>query len=210
MKFSNIKYPIKECAVQHNGISGGVLFVPPSFLLLAELINHILKPLESTSSVNSHTGPRCGQRFALRSLYNQYNLVWLVLHPIGIEDIAMRKPSIATGVLIGLLLTAPLISVLYLVNQSLGLAFVPFEFLIGKRQVAGQDCYWRIEILSRTLILLGSACGKHPSLPSLPWCWVCSWRLAFWRDWPFLWLCGIQNRAPVAEGVILGAICGLH
>lgn len=68
----------------------------------------------------------------------------------------MRKPAIATGAIIGLLLTAPLMSLLYLVNQLSGLAFVPFEFFNWLRdRLPGRVVIGGIEMLSKTLTFLG-------------------------------------------------------
>ncbi len=68
----------------------------------------------------------------------------------------MKKPTIATGALAGLLLTAPLVAVLYLANRLAGLAFPPFDAFDWLRdKVPGGFLNAGIEALARTLTALG-------------------------------------------------------
>ncbi len=68
----------------------------------------------------------------------------------------VRKPTIASGALAGLLLTAPLIAVLYLANRLAGLAFPPFDAFDWLRdKVPGGFLNAGIEALARTLSALG-------------------------------------------------------
>lgn len=68
----------------------------------------------------------------------------------------MRKPSVASGALVGLLLTVPLIAVLYLANRLAGLAFPPFDAFDWLRdKVPGGILNTGIEGLARTLTALG-------------------------------------------------------
>jgi DMSO/TMAO reductase YedYZ molybdopterin-dependent catalytic subunit len=68
----------------------------------------------------------------------------------------MIKPKIGTGLLVSALLTAPLIALMYLGNQLLGLAFAPFAlFNWIARVLPGDVVTFGIDLMIDTLRLLG-------------------------------------------------------
>jgi DMSO/TMAO reductase YedYZ molybdopterin-dependent catalytic subunit len=68
----------------------------------------------------------------------------------------MKKPGAATGALVGALLTAPLIALLYLADQLAGLSFVPYDvFDWMGRVLPGGVITFGIDLMVDTLIALG-------------------------------------------------------
>jgi DMSO/TMAO reductase YedYZ molybdopterin-dependent catalytic subunit len=68
----------------------------------------------------------------------------------------MRKLSLGTGALVGVLLTAPLIAVMYLGDQLAGLPFVPFDLFDWlTRVLPGPLITFGIDLMIDTMLLLG-------------------------------------------------------
>lgn len=68
----------------------------------------------------------------------------------------MKKLNLGSGAVIGALLTAPLIGVMYLANKLVGLPFVPFDFFDWlTRVLPGPIITFGIDLMIDTMILLG-------------------------------------------------------
>ena len=116
------------------------------------------------------------------------------------------------GLLIGLLLTVPLIALMYLADQLVNLPFVPFNlFDWTTRMLPGDLITFGIDTMISGLLLLGgtSAVGNAKAAEQL------SAVLAFLTavHWPFvvyfLVLSWRRLRPSLLSGVILGALVGL-
>jgi DMSO/TMAO reductase YedYZ molybdopterin-dependent catalytic subunit len=68
-----------------------------------------------------------------------------------------NKPGILTGALVGLMLTLPVIALLYLADQLAGLPFVPFDVFdfVGQRILSGEIITTGIDAIVRTIRTLG-------------------------------------------------------
>jgi DMSO/TMAO reductase YedYZ molybdopterin-dependent catalytic subunit len=72
------------------------------------------------------------------------------------EEQKMKKLNLGTGALVGALLTAPLIGVMYLANQLAGLPFVPFDLFDWlTRVLPGPLITFGIDLMIDTMLLLG-------------------------------------------------------
>ena len=68
----------------------------------------------------------------------------------------MKKLNLGTGALVGALLTAPLIGVMYLANQLAGLPFVPFDLFDWlTRVLPGPVITFGIDLMIDTMLWLG-------------------------------------------------------
>jgi hypothetical protein len=68
----------------------------------------------------------------------------------------MKKLNLGSGILVGALLTAPLIGIMYLANRVAGLPFVPFDLFDWlTRVLPGPLITFGIDLMIDTMILLG-------------------------------------------------------
>ena len=68
----------------------------------------------------------------------------------------MTKPGLGSGALVGGLLTAPLIGLMFLARQIFGLAFVPFELFDWiTRIMPGDVVTFGIDLMIDTMLLMG-------------------------------------------------------
>src|SRR3972149_1065558 len=74
----------------------------------------------------------------------------------SIKELSMKNTSLGTGALVGALLTAPLLAVMYLGDQLAGLPFVPFDlFDWMTRVLPGPVVTFGVETMINTLTRLG-------------------------------------------------------
>ena len=70
--------------------------------------------------------------------------------------VKMQRLGIATGALVGALLTAPLIALMYLGRELAGLPFVPFDlFDWATRVLPGWLVTFGIDLMIDTMLLMG-------------------------------------------------------
>jgi hypothetical protein len=85
-----------------------------------------------------------------------------------------KKPALITGAIVGALLTAPLMALLYLVDQLAGLPFVPFDVLAPVRDVPpGNIIMTFIETMVDVIVKLnlGAWIPPKPSNNCRRWVW---------------------------------------
>jgi len=123
----------------------------------------------------------------------------------------MRRPSLATGALIGFLITAPLSAVLYLANALAGLAFTPFDAFDWLRdRLPGRLLIVGIETLAKTLSILGLSvrAASKPAEVIM----VIGGFLVFGAVAGLIVFAAMRMKKVQAgnwAGIILGAACGL-
>lgn len=82
-----------------------------------------------------------------------------------------RKPSLVTGLLVGIFLTAPVIAIFYLADQLAGLPFIPFDMFdwVGRIQALGQVITIGIDTMVDTIIRfnLGETSSTAKSIEQL-------------------------------------------